>query len=47
MSTDIIAYLLFGISLVVIFIGIIVFYYSSKRKRKVEEPKYRMLEDDD
>lgn len=39
-------YFLFGLSLVVIFIGIIFYYYSKKRKSKVEEPKYRMLEDD-
>jgi cbb3-type cytochrome oxidase subunit 3 len=27
-------------------IGIIFYYFQKKRKRKVEEPKYRMLDDD-
>jgi nitrogen fixation-related uncharacterized protein len=46
MNHDAIVYLLFGVSLVSVFIGIIVFYYSRKRKQKVEEPKYRMFDDD-
>jgi len=41
------AYFTFGISLVVIFIAIIVFYYSKNRHKKVEEPKYKMLDDDE
>lgn len=41
------AYLIFGLSLVVIFAVIIKFYYSKKRKGKVEEAKYKMLDDDD
>lgn len=41
------AYLTFGLSLVVIFVAIIVFYYSKKRHKKVEEPKYKMLDDED
>lgn len=41
------AYFTFGLSLVVIFIVIIAFYYSKKRHKKVEEPKYRMLDDED
>lgn len=47
MSSQSIAYFLFGLSLVVLFGVIIVFYYSRKRHKKVEEPKYTMLDDDD
>jgi nitrogen fixation-related uncharacterized protein len=39
-------YLLFGLSLVVALAITITFYYSKKRHKKVEEPKYRMLDDD-
>ncbi len=41
------AYLIFGATLVITFIWIILHYYRPKRKKKVEEPKYRMLEDDE
>jgi len=40
------AYLLFGLALCLLFAIIIVYYYSRKRKVKVEEAKYKMLEDD-
>jgi cbb3-type cytochrome oxidase subunit 3 len=40
------AYFLFSLSLVIIFAVIIVYYYSKKRHKKIEEPKYRMLDDD-
>lgn len=39
-------YLLFGLSLVIALAVTIVFYFSKKRHKKVEEPKYRMLKDD-
>ncbi|MCX7793852.1 MAG: hypothetical protein N2257_05555 [Thermodesulfovibrionales bacterium] len=39
-------YLLFGLTLVTALTITILFYYSKKRKKKVEEPKYRMLQDD-
>ena len=42
-----IAYLLFGLSLVIALAVFIAYYYSSRRKKQVEEPKYRMMEDDD
>ncbi len=42
-----IAYFLYGLALCAALAGIIVFYYARKRKRSVEEPKYKMLEDDD
>ncbi len=40
------AYLLFGLVLVVLFVIIIVHYYSKKQHSKVEEVKYKMLDDD-
>jgi cbb3-type cytochrome oxidase subunit 3 len=30
-----------------VLIGIMIYYFRSKRKHRVEEPKYRMLDDDD
>ncbi len=42
-----IAYFVFGLVLVILLGLIIVFYYAKKRKKTVEDPKYRMLEDDD
>jgi len=47
MPGDLLAYLAFGIGLVVLFIWIIFYYYSKKRYSKIEEAKYKMLEDDD
>ncbi len=41
------AYFLFGLALVVLFVAIIAFYYSGKRRDSVEEAKYTMLDDDD
>lgn len=41
------AYLIFGTTLVVLFTWIIVHFYRPRRKDRVEEPKYRMLEDDE
>jgi cbb3-type cytochrome oxidase subunit 3 len=42
-----IAYFVFGLTLVILFGIIIAFYYSKKRHKKVEDPKYKMLDDDD
>lgn len=47
MSAQTLAYLMFGLALVVLFVVIIVHYYSRKRHSKVEEAKYRMLDDDE
>lgn len=47
MTTQGIAYFTFGLTLVVLLAVIIAFYYSKKRHRKVEDPKYKMLEDDE
>ncbi len=46
METPAIVYLLFGLILVMVFGGIIRYYYSPKRHKKVEEAKYKMLNDD-
>jgi cbb3-type cytochrome oxidase subunit 3 len=47
MNTQSIAYLVFGVALVVLFVFITVHYYSKKRHEKGEEAKYKMLDDDD
>lgn len=47
MRAQTLAYLVFGLTLVILFIVIIVHYYSRKRHGKVEEAKYRMLDDDE
>jgi len=47
MPADLLAYLIFGIGLVVLFIWILIYYYSKKRHDHIEEAKYKMLEDDD
>jgi cbb3-type cytochrome oxidase subunit 3 len=40
-------YLVFGLGLCAALVGIIVFYYSSDRKDRVERAKHEMLKDDD
>lgn len=40
------AYVLFTVALGAVFAGIIVHYYSRKRRETVEAPKYRMLAED-
>lgn len=47
MNDQAMAYFIFGLTLVIVFCMIIVFYYSGKRDEKVEEPKYKMLDDED
>ncbi len=41
-------YIAFGflVLLVIVLALIIGYYFGSKRKKKVEDPKYRMLDDD-
>ena len=36
----------FSIVLVCAFIGVVIHFYRADRKAKVEEPKYRMLDED-
>ncbi|MCK9420452.1 MAG: cbb3-type cytochrome c oxidase subunit 3 [Nitrospirae bacterium] len=42
------AWLYFGFTmlLVVVLLGIMVYFFRSKRKDRVESPKYRMLDDE-
>ncbi len=40
-------YLLFGLALCAALVGVIAFYYSRRRKDRVEAAKYKMLEDDE
>ncbi len=42
-------YIVFGfeVALVLILLGIAIYFFSSKRKTSVESPKYRMMDDDD
>ena len=47
MNIQAIAYFIFGLTLVVLFGLIIVYYFSKRRHKKVEEPKYKMLKDDE
>ncbi len=46
MSIAGLAYLLFTVLLAKISGGIIAYYYNPKRKQKIEEPKHRMLDED-
>jgi LPXTG-motif cell wall-anchored protein len=41
------AYTLFGATLCAALAGVIAFYYSRRRKDRVEHAKYKMLEEDD
>lgn len=47
MKASTVSYLLFGLTLVALFIVIIAHYYAKKRHHAVEEAKYRMLDDDE
>ena len=47
MNAQAVAYIGFGLVLVILFAVIIVHYYAKRRQGKVEEAKYRMLDDDD
>ena len=47
MTPQDLAYLCFGLSLSAVFLAIIVYYYSRKRHRRIEAPKYRMLDDEE
>ncbi len=47
MTSAELGYFAFGAGLVALFAAIIVHYYARKRRAKVEQAKYRMLDDDD
>jgi hypothetical protein len=40
-------YLAFGLLLSAALVWVIVFYFSKKRKKGIEEAKYKMLDDDE
>ena len=40
-------YLVFTVLMAAVFAGIVAYYYGRRRERRVEEPKYRMLQEDD
>jgi cbb3-type cytochrome oxidase subunit 3 len=44
---DDLVYAAFGVLLCAALVWVIVFYFSRKRKKGVEEAKYKMLDDDD
>ncbi len=47
MDTTGLLYLAVTIGLFAIFAGIVIYTCSRKRKKRLEEPKHRMLEEDD
>jgi len=42
-----VVYLIFGLLLSAAMVWVIVHYYSRKRKKSIEEAKYKMLDDDE
>ncbi len=44
---DNIAYTVFTFALAAVMAGIIAYYYNPARRQEVEEPKHRMLRDDE
>lgn len=47
MNIQTVAYSLFTLVLAAIFAGIVFYYYNPRRKKEVEDPKYRMLSEDE
>jgi cbb3-type cytochrome oxidase subunit 3 len=47
MGTGAFGYLAFGAALVALFVAIVVHYYSRSRHSRVEQAKYRMLDEDE
>ncbi len=41
------AYLVFGLTLCAVLIGVWAYLYARRRRDSVEAPKYKMLDDDD
>lgn len=46
MSWRAVTYLGFTLALGIVFAGLIAYYFSGRRRGRVESPKYRMLRDD-
>ncbi|NTW51152.1 MAG: cbb3-type cytochrome c oxidase subunit 3 [Chlorobiaceae bacterium] len=47
MNFQAIAYTVFTLALAAVMAGIVLYYYNPRRKDEVEEPKHRMLRNDD
>lgn len=47
MTAGELGYLAFGAALVALFVAIVVHYYARSRRGRVEEAKYRMLDDEE
>ena len=47
LTTDTLAYFIFGAGLVILLAFIIKHYYTKSRHEQVEEAKYKMLEEDE
>ena len=46
MSGSELGFLAFGAALVVLFAAIVIHYYAKGRRTKIEQAKYKMLDDD-
>jgi cbb3-type cytochrome oxidase subunit 3 len=46
MSGSELGYLAFGVALVVLFAAIVIHYYAKGRRAKIEQAKYKMLDDE-
>ncbi len=47
MSGGELGYLAFGAALVVLFAAVVIHYYAKGRRAKVEQAKFKMLDDDE
>ncbi len=47
MNFQAIAYTVFTLIMAAVFAGIVIYYYNPRRKEQVEEPKHRMLDNDE
>lgn len=47
MTFSALAYVVFTVLLALVMLGLIVYYFNPARKQQVENPKHRMLEDDE
>ncbi|NTW62951.1 MAG: cbb3-type cytochrome c oxidase subunit 3 [Chlorobiaceae bacterium] len=47
MTFSAVAYTVFTLTLAAVFTGILIYYYNPKRKKEIEKPKHRMLDEDE
>ena len=47
MNINVWVYFGFTVILGLVFLGIIIYYFTPRRKDRVEKPKYRMLDEDE